>query len=215
MRFGFLLFPGVEELDFAGPWEMATMWRTYGKGPECLTVSETGGVVPCAKGLTVVADHSFQTCPPLDLLLVPGGFAALDEAKNGEVLAFVRTQAPSCRHVLSVCTGSFILHAAGLLNGRKATTHWKFLDTLAACDGVTVIEDRFVRDGNVWTSAGVSAGIDLALALIAEVSGPDVASTVQCNSEYYPLGKVYGSAHTAGRTSAYFRHLPAQLDAVD
>jgi transcriptional regulator GlxA family with amidase domain len=127
----------------------------------------------------------------------------------------VRTQAASCRHVLSVCTGSFILHAAGLLNGRKATTHWKFLDTLAACDGVTVIEDRFVRDGNVWTSAGVSAGIDLALALIAEVSGPDVASTVQCNSEYYPLGKVYGSAHTAGRTSAYFRHLPAQLDAVD
>lgn len=207
MHFGFLIFPGVEELDLIGPWEMGTMWRTYANGPECLTVSETGGPTVCAKGLKIAADVAFDACPDLDYLLVPGGFAALEEARNEHLLSFVAAQAKRCRHVLSVCTGSFILQAAGLLHGRRATTHWKFLKALRDIPEITVVEDRYVQDGNVWTSGGVSAGIDLVLALIAEEAGSEAAATVQYNAEYFPDGKVYGTVHQGPKSAAYFRHL--------
>lgn len=207
MRFGFLIYPGVEELDLVGPWEMATMWRSYAGGPECLTISETGGPTACAKGLKIAADVDFSGCPPLDYLLVPGGFAAFDEMRNDRLVDFVRAQARSCRHVLSVCTGAFILQAAGLLDGRRATTHWKALERLAALPGVTVVEDRHVRDGTVWTSAGVSAGMDLTLAFIAAEAGTETASVVQHNAEYFPDGRVYGTAHRGEAASAYFRSL--------
>jgi transcriptional regulator GlxA family with amidase domain len=193
-RFGFLMFPKFEELDLVGPWEMATMWRDYAKGPDCLTVSETGGPIWCAKGLKCAADTSFSGCPELDYLLVPGGFSAFDEAHNERLTTFVRERAHKCQHVLSVCTGSFILHAAGLLQGKRATTHWKALDRLRDLKGVTAIEQRWVRDGNVWTSAGVSAGIDLALAFIAEIDGEKAAGSVQKNAEYYPEGRIWGQA---------------------
>ncbi|CAN7145752.1 DJ-1/PfpI family protein [Bosea sp. LjRoot237] len=205
--FGFLIYPGVEELDLVGPWEMATMWKTYAGGPGCVTVSQTGGPAVCAKGLKIAADHSFADCPKLDYLLVPGGFAALEEAKNPEVVDFVARQAREGEHILSVCTGSFILEAAGLLDGRKATTHWKLLPKMREMAGVEVIEERFVHDGNVWTSAGVSAGIDLTLAFIAAVAGEEKASIVQYNAEYYPDGRIYGTAHRAQHGSAYFREL--------
>lgn len=205
--FGFLIYPGVEELDLVGPWEMATMWKTYADGPGCVTVSQSGGPMICAKGLKIAADHSFADCPRLDYLLVPGGFAALEEAKNPEVVDFVARQATEGEHMLSVCTGSFILEAAGLLRGRKATTHWKLLPKMREIDGVEAVEERFVRDGNVWTSAGVSAGIDLTLAFIAAVAGEQSASIVQYNAEYYPDGRVYGTAHQALQGSAYFREL--------
>lgn len=208
-RFGFLVFPGVEELDLVGPWEMATMWRAYAQGPECFTVGQTAGTVQCAKGLRVSADASFENCPPLDYLLVPGGFAALEEAKNDVLVGFVRKNAASCRHILSVCTGSFILHAAGVLQGRRTATHWKLLNELKALSDVIVVEERFVRDGNVWTSAGVSAGIDLLLAFIEAESGEDTASIVQHNAEYYPNGRVYGAAHKSNVSSAYIRGLTA------
>lgn len=210
MTFGFLIYPGVEELDLVGPWEMATMWRSYAQGPACVTVSETGGPTSCAKGLKIAADASFDDCPKLDYLLIPGGFAALDEARNPRLVAFVEQQARSCSHMLSVCTGSFILEAAGLLKGRRATTHWKLLDRLRQIDGVEAVEERFVRDGNIWTSAGVSAGIDLTLAFIACVASEESASIVQHNAEYYPDGKVYGDAHRTGAGSAYFRGLGAE-----
>ncbi|MCV9937207.1 DJ-1/PfpI family protein [Boseaceae bacterium BT-24-1] len=205
--FGFLIYPGVEELDLVGPWEMATMWETYADGPGCVTVSQTGGPTVCAKGLKIAADHSFADCPALDYLLVPGGFAALEEARNPELVDFVAMQARQARHILSVCTGSFILEAAGLLDGRKATTHWKLLPRMREIAGVEAVEERFVRDGNVWTSAGVSAGIDLTLAFIAAVAGEEKASIVQYNAEYYPDGRVYGTAHHAQQGSAYFRGL--------
>jgi transcriptional regulator GlxA family with amidase domain len=205
--FGFLIYPGVEELDLVGPWEMATMWKTYAGGPNCVTVSQTGGPTVCAKGLRIAADHSFADCPRLEYLLVPGGFAALEEAKNPEVVDFVARQAREGEHILSVCTGSFILEAAGLLGGRKATTHWKLLPRMREIDGVEAVEERFVRDGNVWTSAGVSAGIDLTLAFIAAVAGEEKASIVQYNAEYYPDGRIYGTAHHAQQGSAYFREL--------
>lgn len=193
-RFGFLMYPKYEELDLIGPWEMATMWRDYAKGPQCITVSEHGGAVTCAKGLKTAADYAFAECPPLDYLLVPGGFAAFDEMKNDRLVAWVRDTGKRCQHVLSVCTGSFILQAAGFLDSRQATTHWKGLDAMRKLPGVTTVEQRWVRDGNVWSSAGVSAGMDLALGFIEAIDGPEAAGAVQLNAEYYPDGRIYGSA---------------------
>ena len=206
MNFGFLLFPDVEELDFVGPWEIIGMWGKFYNGPEQrILISQTGAIVPCAKGLKVMPDHSFENCPSLDYLLVPGGQGTRKEAGNAELIAFVKEQAAGCRQVLSVCTGSFILQAAGLLENRNATTHWASLKRLRQQPGVTVVEERFVRDGNIWSAAGVSAGIDLALALIAEQAGEDIAGKVQLAVEYYPSQKRYGKAHLAAEAPAYLK----------
>jgi transcriptional regulator GlxA family with amidase domain len=205
-RLGFLAYPGVEELDLVGPWEMATMWRDYAHGPECVIVAEQAGALRCAKGLTIVPDHVFSTCPPLDALLVPGGFAAFDEMKNERVVAFVRASAGTGKHILSVCSGSFILLAGGLLEGRQATTHWKVLDRLREA-GVVVVEERFVRDGNIWSSGGVSAGLDLMLHFIAETAGVEAAGAVQHNAEYYPSHHVYGSMHRGLGMPGYMANL--------
>lgn len=204
MNFGFLVFPDVEELDFIGPWEIIGMWSKHYQGPECnLIVSQSGGVVLCAKGLKVVADYSFETCPPLDYLLVPGGQGTRREVDNPALLAFVQEQAQTCRQVLSVCTGAFILQAAGLLAGVKATTHWRSLDRLRAFPEVEVHEKRFLQEGKVWTAAGVSAGIDLALALVAHKAGEETAGNIQLAAEYYPLPRRYGRAHHSPGAPAY------------
>lgn len=204
-RFGFLCYPGFEELDLIGPWEMATMWSSYARGPQCLTIGPTTDPMRCAKGLAVVPAESLATCPALDYLLVPGGFAAFEVMQDPALLGFVKRQARGARAVLSVCTGSFILHAAGLLEGRRATTHWKALPRLRALPGVTVEEARWTRDGMIWTSAGVSAGIDLLLGFIATEAGEAAASQVQWNAEYYPDSRAYGAAHRDTAAPGYLR----------
>ncbi len=212
MSFGFLLFPELEELDFVGPWEIIGMWgKQFGGPAPSITVSQTGGIVTCAKGLKVKVDYSFADCPPLDYLLIPGGQGTRKEAENGELLAFVQKRAADCQHVLSVCTGAFILQAAGLLQGRRATTHWRSLDRLRATSGVQVDEQRFVRDGNIWTAAGVSAGIDLALAFVADQAGEDIAGKVQLAVEYYPSQKRYGRAHLIPEAPKYLANDQAQV----
>jgi transcriptional regulator GlxA family with amidase domain len=121
------------------------------------------------------------------------------------MLAFLRRVAPDCRHVLSVCTGSFVLHAAGLLAGRRATTHYGSLDRLRALGDIDVVEERFVKDGNVWTAAGVSAGLDMTLALIAEVAGEATAGKVQLETEYVPSAALYGGIERDPRAPRYVR----------
>ncbi len=206
MNFGILIFPQVEELDFAGPWEMVTMWRQVAGGPEtCLIVAESAAPVICAKGLSVNPHVSFGACPPLDVLLVPGGQGTRAEVDNPRLLALVREQAERCQAVLSVCTGAFVLHAAGLLSGKKATTHWGSLDRLRALGDVEVVGQRWVRDGSVWTAAGVSAGIDLTLAFIAEIAGQDAAGKVQLAAEYYPSAARYGTYAGEPMAPAYVK----------
>jgi transcriptional regulator GlxA family with amidase domain len=207
MNFGVLVFADAEELDFVGPWEMFAMWKKVADGPEnCLVVAESMAPVACAKGLSVNPHASFEDCPPLDVLLVPGGQGTRKEVGNPMLVDFVARQARNCHSVLSVCTGSFILHAAGLLSGRRATTHWGSLDRLRALGDVEVVEQRWVRDGNVWTAAGVSAGIDLALAFIASTAGEDAAGKVQMAAEYYPCGRNYGSYTGHAQAPAYVRN---------
>ena len=204
MNFGVLLFPGAEELDLVGPWEMVTMWRQVAGGPEdCLVIAEHKAPVVCAKGLSVNPHASFESCPDLDYLLVPGGQGTRTEVSNEILLEFITRQAESCEAILSVCTGSFILHAAGLLCGRKATTHWGSLDRLRGLGDVDVVERRFVRDGKVWSAAGVSAGIDMMLAFIADTAGGEVAGKVQFAAEYYPESIDYGDFRGHPQAPAY------------
>jgi transcriptional regulator GlxA family with amidase domain len=206
MNFGMLVFPEAEELDFVGPWEMITMWQKVAGGPSCcLIVAETMVPVVCAKGLSVNPHASFASCPSLDVLLVPGGQGTRREVANAALVDFVARQARGCSSVLSVCTGSFILHAAGLIAGRRATTHWSSLDRMRALGDVRVVEERWVRDGNIWSAAGVSAGIDLTLAYIAATAGADAAGKVQFAAEYYPSDRIYGSYTSDARAPAYVR----------
>ncbi|HEX4986117.1 MAG TPA: DJ-1/PfpI family protein [Burkholderiales bacterium] len=206
MRFGILIFPQVEELDFVGPWELVTMWKQVANGPQdCLVIAQTADPVQCAKGLSVLPHATFEDSPPLDYILVPGGQGTRTEVNNSVLVDFVSRKARECKAVLSVCTGSFILHAAGLLSGRKATTHWGSLDRLRALGDIQVVEERFVQDGNIWSSAGVSAGIDMTLRFIAEVAGDDAAGKVQFASEYYPSSATYGSYAGHAQAPAYIR----------
>jgi transcriptional regulator GlxA family with amidase domain len=206
MNFGVLLFDKVEELDFVGPWEMLAMWSKVAEGPgRCLLVAESPGPVQCAKGLSVNPHCSFADCPPLDYLLVPGGQGTRAEVGNPNLLDFVSVQARTCKAVLSVCTGAFILHAAGLLSGKRATTHWGSLDRLRALGDVEVVEQRYVEDGGVWSSAGVSAGIDLMLAFIARTAGDDAAGKVQFAAEYYPSSVRYGAYENQVQAPAYLK----------
>jgi transcriptional regulator GlxA family with amidase domain len=204
--FGVLIYPGVEELDFQGPWEMAGMWHKYAGGPAPVLVAQSGGPIACAHGMRVLPDQTFDTCGPLSYLVVPGGFSAFGEMHNPALIDFVKQQSVNARAVLSVCSGSFILLAAGLLQGRKAATNWKVISRLRLA-GVDVLEERFVQAGKVWTSAGVSAGMDATLALIAHEAGETVASTVQLHAEYYPSTKAYGTAHRMPEAAAYFRSM--------
>lgn len=206
MNIGFLVFPQVEELDVIGPWEMFSLWKQLDGGPQsCLTVAERLEPVICANGLSINPHVSFEACPALDVLLVPGGQGTRAEVFNSRLLEFVAAQARSCQAVLSVCTGAFVLQAAGLLSGKRATTHWASLDRLRALGDVEVVAERFTRDGMIWCSAGVSAGIDLSLRFIAEVAGAEVAGKVQFDAEYYPSGVVYGHHHLGDQAPAYIR----------
>jgi transcriptional regulator GlxA family with amidase domain len=206
MNFGILIFPDVEELDFVGPWEMLGMWGKFAAGPEQrFIVAQSLEPVTCAKGLSINPHVSFENCPQLDFLLVPGGQGTRQEVDNPVLVAFISEQAKQCKAVLSVCTGVFLLYGAGLLSGKKATTHWNSLDRLRAFEDVTVVEERFVRDGNIWSSAGVSAGTDLMLAFIADIAGEEAAGKVQFAAEYYPSAKRYGTSHDSPMVPHYLK----------
>ena len=206
MVFGFLLFPGLEELDLVGPWEMISMWSKYAGGPEkCVMIAETEAPVTCTNGMILTPHASFRNTPELDFLLIPGGFGTRIQAKNERLIGFVAKQAQRCRAILSVCTGSFILHAAGLLKGKKATTHWLSLKDLRDLRDVEVVEERFVIDGKLWVASGVSAGMDLALEFIKQEAGEDTAGKVQSFAEYYPSGKIYGSFHRDPNAPGYLK----------
>jgi transcriptional regulator GlxA family with amidase domain len=208
MAFGFLLFPDLEELDLVGPWEMIAMWSKYAGGPEkYLMISETAEPVTCANGMILVPHASFSNAPQLDYLLIPGGFGTRSQVSNEKMTGYVAAQAKNCRAVLSVCTGSFILQAAGLLKGKRATTHWASLDHLRKPGDVEVVEDRLVIDGNIWTAAGVSAGIDLALEFIKHEAGEETAGKVQSFAEYYPAGKLYGAFHRDPKAPGYLKKM--------
>jgi transcriptional regulator GlxA family with amidase domain len=208
MKVGILVFTAVEELDFVGPWEMLGMWSLVAGKPSPTLVAQTTQPVRCAKGLSVVPDHDFASCPELDVLVVPGGQGTRREVDNPALIDFIVQRAPAAKAILSVCTGAFLLHKAGLLAGRSATTHWSSLERLRKFGDVRVVEERFVVDGPVWTSAGVSAGIDMALEFIARQDGPQVAGKVQLAAEYYPEGVRHGGPQAHRQAPDYVHVVP-------
>jgi transcriptional regulator GlxA family with amidase domain len=187
MTTGILLFDDAEELDFAGPWEVLTVAAMLAGEGRVVTIAESDRPIRCAKGMRVLPDHAFADAPPLDVVLVPGGIGTRREEDNPVLLDWLRAAGARAQWVTSVCTGSALLAASGLARGKRVTTHWSYVETLRQRGDVTVLERRrFVRDGNVVTSAGVSAGIDMALWLVGQLRDPDFARTVQRWIEYDP-----------------------------
>lgn len=187
---GIPLFPEVEELDAVGPWEVLSAWtRQYPEDGYSVTCfSRDGGLVPCAKGLVIQAHHSYADVPPLDVLIYPGGQGTRSQLHDEKQLDWVRQQRLSIPLMTSVCTGSLVYAAAGLLSNRPATTHWGSLDRLSELDSSIDVrrEERFVDDGDVITASGVSAGIDMALHLIVRLIGPERARQVRRYIQYDP-----------------------------
>jgi transcriptional regulator GlxA family with amidase domain len=186
---GILLFAEVEELDAIGPWEVLSYWtKNFPEDGYVSCLSRQGGQVWCAKGLTVCAHHSYADAPPLEVLLYPGGQGTRPQLHDDVQLDWVRRQRDSVPLLTSVCTGSLVYAAAGLLRERPATTHRRSLDKLLELDPTIQVRphDRFVDDGDIVTSAGISAGIDMALHLVRRLSSADRAREVRRGIQYDP-----------------------------
>ena len=180
-RIGILVFPRVQQLDLTGPFEVfASLPET-----EVRLVGKVRGPVTTVTGLTLVADTTLDDCPRLDVLCVPGGSGINALLEDDAVLDFVRRQAAGVRYLTSVCTGALVLGAAGLLAGRRATTHWGSHGLLQRF-GAIPVEARVVRDGDLFTGGGVTAGIDMALTVVAELAGEAAAQAIQLYLEYAP-----------------------------
>jgi cyclohexyl-isocyanide hydratase len=190
---GFVIFPGITQLDFTGPFEVLSRIGTPpGIGaespfPQARThvLAKTPAAVMSDRGLAILPSGTFDSAPPLDLLCVPGGTGVVDALADAGTIDFIRREGARARYVTSVCIGAFLLGAAGLLKGRRATTHWAYADLLPLV-GATHEKARVVRDGHVVTAGGVTAGIDFAFRLVAELAGPDVAQAIQLGLEYDP-----------------------------
>src|SRR5438445_9925350 len=181
LRSGMLVFPNLTQLDLTGPYEVLARIP----GAETLLLWKSLDPVRSEHGLTILPMATLSSSPPLDLVLVPGGAGINPLLEDREVLAFLRRAAAAARYVVGVCTGSLVLGAAGLLRGRRAGTHWMSRDLLRAF-GAEPVAERVVVDGNLFTAAGVTAGIDVALTVAAEIAGRAAAEAIQLGIEYDP-----------------------------
>jgi len=181
MHIGILIFPAVTQLDATGPAQVLA--RT--PGATLHMIWKTREPVQTDAGFSIVPTTTFEDCPQLDVICIPGGAGQIDLMNDAETLAFVARQGAAARYVTSVCTGSLVLGAAGLLKGYKSACHWASRDLLSAFGAIPVAE-RVVRDRNRLSGGGVTAGIDFGLTLLAELAGPEVAQAVQLGLEYDP-----------------------------
>jgi transcriptional regulator GlxA family with amidase domain len=190
LRIAVVVFPEAEELDWTGPWEVLSYWAQAhpGDGVEVFTLSQHGGEVRCARGLRVLTDHSWESAPPIDVLVYPGGRGTREQLGDQAIGRWLRDLAASGALMTSVCTGSLVFADAGLLDGLPATTHWDSLDHLASLGKDLEVRpaERFVDAGDVITASGVSAGIDMALHLIARLHSIERARQVRRAIQYDP-----------------------------
>lgn len=181
MLIGLFLYPQLTALDAVGPYEVLTRVPDV----QVLFVGAAAGPVVAQNGLQLVVDTPYSACPQLDALLVPGGPGMSQQLEDPALLQFLRTQAEGAQWITSVCTGSLILGAAGLLRGYRATTHWRYVDALRDL-GAVPVRKRIVADRNRVTAAGVSAGIDMGLFFAARLAGEQTAQAIQLQLEYDP-----------------------------
>ena len=190
--YGIVGFDHAEELDIVGPWEVfgasaMVHANTGGRSDRVVLIAQTMDPIECNKGLRMLPHATFTDHPALDVVLVSGGQGTRREVDNPVLMSWLQSVAPTATWVTSVCTGSLLLHGAGLADRKRLATHWSFEDALEKRGNVTVVRDRrWVRDGNVVSSQGVSAGIDMALWLIGQIDSPDHARMVQHNIQYDP-----------------------------
>ena len=177
---GLILFPALTQLDLTGPYEV------FVRAPNTKVhlIWKNLDLVVSDRGMAIQPTTTFNACPELDVICVPGGPGQINLMEDEEVLSFIRTQSRQAKLVTSVCTGSLVLGAAGLLKGYKATTHWASLDQLALL--AEAVSERVVRDRNRITGAGVTSGIDFALNVVSEMFGSDIAQNIQLHMEYDP-----------------------------
>ena len=184
---GILIFDGVEELDFVGPWEVLCAAADERPGTRVVLIAERDGPVTCANGMRVLPDVTTADAPQLDVILVPGGEGTRREATNKALLSWITRVSGTATWTTSVCTGSLLLVQAGLCDGRRITTHWEFVPALREIGRAEVLDGpRYVRDGQLVTSAGVSAGMDMALWLVGQIWDPAYARRVQKMIQYDP-----------------------------
>jgi cyclohexyl-isocyanide hydratase len=178
---GLLLFPALTQLDLTGPFEV------FSRAPDTKVhlIWKNLDLVVSDRGMAIQPTTTFDACPALDIICIPGGPGQINLMEDEEVLSFIRAKSKQAKLVTSVCTGSLVLGAAGLLEGYKATTHWASLDQLALL-GAEPVNERVVRDRNRITGAGVTSGIDFALSVVSEMFGPDIAQNIQLHMEYDP-----------------------------
>jgi cyclohexyl-isocyanide hydratase len=181
LQIGFLVFPRVQQLDLTGPHDVLASLP----GATAQLVWKTRESVRSSNGLLLTPTTTYEECPPLDVICIPGGGGVTDLLQDVQTIEFVRKQAANARYVTSVCTGALLLGAAGLLRGRRATTHWAFHSLLEPL-GAIPTRGRVVRDGNLITGGGVTAGIDFGLTVAAELAGVDEAQAIQLELEYSP-----------------------------
>lgn len=205
MNIGMLIFPDMTQLDFTGPYEV------FVQVPKCEVKVIAKSLQPVAAkgGLKFLPDTTLADAPPLDLVFVPGGPGVNALMEDREVLEFLRRQAEKAKYVTSVCTGALVLGAAGLLKGYSATTHWASLGLLPVF-GATALPDRVVTDRNRITGGGVTAGIDFALTVAAQVAGPEVAKRIQLLIEYNPAPP-FACGHPSTAEPSIVEGLRAQM----
>jgi cyclohexyl-isocyanide hydratase len=181
LHIGLLVFPGVQQLDLTGPHDVLASL------PDAAVhlVWKSRDTVASSSGLALAPTCTFDDCPPLDVICVPGGIGINELLLDAQTIAFVQQRAATARYVTSVCTGALLLGVAGLLKGRRATTHWAFHSLLEPL-GAARVRERVVRDGNLITGGGVTAGIDFALTIAAELAGVEEAQSIQLALEYAP-----------------------------
>lgn len=179
---GIYIWPNMTSLDVLGPHQF------FGYVPEfdVVTVAKSKDPVVTDTKIRILPDHDFSTCPPIDILLVGGGVDPAAEMQDEAVMSWIRSTGQSAEYVTSTCTGALLLAQAGLLDGYRATTHWAYRQQLATYPGVELAEDRVVTDRNRMTCVGVTASLDFALILIAQLVGPDVAAALQLMGQYAP-----------------------------
>lgn len=182
LSFGFLVFPDIQQLDLTGPYEVVSVLDML---KEVHLLWHDLAPVRSTTGILLTPTRTFADCPPLDVVCVPGGIGVNALMRDEAVLAFLRAQAGRARYVTSVCTGSLVLAAAGLLRGKRATSYWSARDLLEGF-GAVPAEGRVVRDGNLITAGGVTAGIDFGLTIVAELCGIEAAQLCQLQLEYAP-----------------------------
>lgn len=193
LQIGFLLFPQVQQLDLTGPYDVLASLPDV----KVHLIWKDLMPVTASTGLLLKPTTTFEDCPALDVICVPGGSGVGPLMEDDQTLDFLRAQAANARYITSVCTGALVLGAAGLLKGKRATTHWAYHELLKPL-GAIPVKDRVVRDGHLLTGGGITAGIDFALTLAAELFDPATAELVQLQLEYAPAPPfTAGSPETA------------------